>query len=392
VDYGTWGDGEHPASTYPYAAPQSPDDTRHPTGSTRGAEFRVPGQREHRDHDGLARPYVPTGESGWRPSGGRHRQPPAADAGARQRPPARPDPWRSQDRWRPTLDPTDWRYTTGELGYRYDYRPWKQDRPREVGVHDGHDGLGFGWAGRTERGAADWTGNAAADWTGNADTDQWQQTEDWRRDDAAGGQDASRRRSLSDTGAWDRVSDTGEWPAGSRNEGFWSGIRLAGDDPRWMATPSTAPRSPAVSLPASIQHADPPGLPSVSATASTASEDREPSDDRRATVWAALLATVAWYVVPALVLVAWILTLDGSPTSDCTAAALGCESAQARATDTVMDSGPRLATALGASAVIAVLLRLASSWRAAGIGLAAAVLGGGLSTLIISLLTGQPLG
>ncbi|HEX7744135.1 MAG TPA: hypothetical protein VF462_02570, partial [Micromonosporaceae bacterium] len=86
-------------------------------------------------------------------------------------------------------------------------------------------------------------------------------------------------------------------------------------------------------------------------------------------------------------------TLDGSPPQDCVVGAgQHCVSARAQAAAAVVDAGPRAAVALGASLAVAVLLRWASSWRTASVGLAAAVIGGGLSTLLTSVISGQPLG
>ena len=64
---------------------------------------------------------------------------------------------------------------------------------------------------------------------------------------------------MTDTGQYDTTTSTGEWDrlvgsiddeeAEEKFEAFWSGHRLSGDDPRWVETPATAPRSPAVGLP-----------------------------------------------------------------------------------------------------------------------------------------------
>ncbi|HEX2771118.1 MAG TPA: hypothetical protein VHN18_01655 [Micromonosporaceae bacterium] len=425
MDYGNWGDGKHAAAAYRSTDPQSPDDPYHPPGrATPPGGFRVPGQREHRDDQELARPYVPTSGTGWSPSGGRHRQLPAAADGARERTTSvPPDRWhRPEDRWRPTLDPTDWRYTTGDIGYPYGYAHWDEDQRPDAEGRGGSGGPGG--PGDSGTGPAVPRQLGGGDWAGNADTEQWDRPPgDWRSSEVWDSRGGSHRQPLSDTGAWDRVADTGEWPGiddgserpdrgpadpaslstvdppgtdgrtvGNRTAGFWSGLRLAGDDPRWVATPSSAPRSPAVSLPQRTP-TDSAVLPSIPPPERVAPADHEPAEEGRGSVWAALLVTAAWYVVPALVLLAWILTLDGGPPSDCAADAVPrCESARAQATAAIADSGPRIAAALGASAVIAVLLRWASSWRTVGVGLAAAVIGGGVSTLMISVVTGQPLG
>lgn len=427
MDYGNWGVGEHAAAAYRPANPQSPDDPYRPAGQAAPpGGSRVPGQREHRDDRELARPYVPTSGTGWSPSGGRRRQLPAPGSGGRvSATPAPPDRWhRPEDRWRPTLDLTDRRYTTGEIRDPYGYFPWDEDQRPDAENRRGTGGTGgTGGPGDSGAGPAVLRQPGGVAWAGNADTEQWDRPPgDWWPSDAWDSRGGADRQPLSDTGAWDRVADTGEWPGiddesgridrnpahpadpstadrretsgrvGNRTEGFWSGLRLAGDDPRWMATPSSAPRSPAVSVPqrTPADRAVPPSMPPLKRVATA---DREPAEDSPGTIWSALLATVAWYVVPALVLLAWILTLDGSPPADCAAdTAPGCASARAQAAAAIVHSGPRIAAALAASTLVAVLLRWASSWRAAGVGLAAAVIGGGVSTLMISVVTGQPLG
>jgi hypothetical protein len=53
----------------------------------------------------------------------------------------------------------------------------------------------------------------------------------------------------------------------------------------------------------------------------------------------------------------------------------------------------RFAAALAVSLVVAVLLRwVSNTWRSVSVGLAAAVVGGGLSTVLLSAISGQPLG
>ncbi|MFG3422217.1 hypothetical protein ACIBTZ_17380 [Micromonospora sp. NPDC049460] len=54
---------------------------------------------------------------------------------------------------------------------------------------------------------------------------------------------------------------------------------------------------------------------------------------------------------------------------------------------------PRFGLALASSLVVALLLRrVGTTWRSATVALAAAVVGGGLSTVMISAVTGQPIG
>jgi hypothetical protein len=389
VDYRDWRDRERGLPASEYAQPGSSDEPRDPAERTGRSEetggFRVPGQRGRHADETLARSYRPAIDAGWSPSGGRRRQLPA-QGGGQHSGSTQPAGWHAEDRWRPTLESTDWRYATGELGYPAGYPPWEDEPERDAVRRDQHDDPGTGRVGRRALGAGDWAGDA--------DTEQWERPrEGYRPPEEWNSGGNSPRKPLTDTGSWDGATDTGEWRAGDRAEGFWAGLRLSGDDPRWMATPSSAPRSPAVSLPVPIPSDDAAVARSIPSSLPVAPGDGAPADDGPGSVWAAMLATVAWYVVPALVLLAWIVSLDGTAPVDCAAdAAQRCESARAQATVAVLDSGPRVSAALGASAVIAILLRWLSSWRASAVGLAAAVIGGGLSTLIISVVTGQPVG
>ncbi|MGI5212641.1 hypothetical protein [Plantactinospora sp. CA-290183] len=259
---------------------------------------------------------------------------------------------------------------------------------------------------------------------------------------------------MTDTGQWDRFTDTTEWrrdelvgpePPGATERGGagWSGARLAGDDPRWTATPASAPRSPAVSYPASPRSAPPArsggrraAVPrqrtgtgagwersgASSATARGGGLDtaprrrptgrpasgtaRRPSplsrrleddllDSRPSGPLSAVLYAAAWYAVPALLFLVWVLTLDASVPVDCVPELTGgvCRSDRGQAVAALVNAIPRFVAALTASLVLAVLLRWWNdAWRAVTIGLAAAVVGGGLTTVLFSVISGQPLG
>ncbi|WP_173077902.1 hypothetical protein [Phytohabitans rumicis] len=234
------------------------------------------------------------------------------------------------------------------------------------------------------------------------------------------------------------------WPNGRGEE---STARLSDDDPRWVGIPSSAPRSPAVAYPddpperdepedfrerrsASSFRTDPgryrspePRYPeeprygeeprpaarpryreeTSSRTAATgwqrpvAPSSRQrpasaPSIRRRPSaeemdddfaertpggVLAAVLATLGWYAVPLVLFV--VYTLFQSDNS----LALG----------SLSGSATRFAAALAISLIVAVLLRwVSTSWRSVSVGLAAAVVGGGLSTVLLSAISGQPIG
>lgn len=216
-----------------------------------------------------------------------------------------------------------------------------------------------------------------------------------------------------DTGQWDRFTDTGEWnrgdlahldgspdghthrPRHGEPETFWEGTRLAGDDPRWMATPASAPQSPAVSHPDRVDN-----LPTVAARHAERGRPEHPlgvpvRDADRGGPLVAMLYATAWYVVPLLVLFVWMLTLDGSAPAGCLtdATGAGCESPRAVAAGAIVAAAPLFGAALGASVVVAGLLRwMSRGWRATSIGLAAAVIGGGLSTVLFQFIAGEPIG
>ncbi|MEO3745936.1 hypothetical protein [Plantactinospora sp. B5E13] len=277
--------------------------------------------------------------------------------------------------------------------------------------------------------------------------------------------EAARWDGFADTGQWDRFTDTTEWRRGElvgtgrdddpravtgtdRDETFWSGTRLAEDDPRWMGIPDSAPKSPAVVYPpprpsrsappgrqpteqvrvprqrtagegrADGRTASPAGARRSVATvgapggrSSTPSRRltseaarRRPSplsrrleddllDPRPSGPLSAVLYAAAWYAVPVLAMLVWVLTLDASLPVDCVPElAGGCESERGRAMAALVDGLPRFGAALATSLVIAALLRWVNkTWRVVTIGLSAAVVGGGLSTLLFSVISDQPL-
>lgn len=237
------------------------------------------------------------------------------------------------------------------------------------------------------------------------------------------------------TGEWDRFTDTGflepvrdtddryaevdpwdrsarsvreGWASPDRAEAFWSGTRLSGDDPRWMETPSTAPRSPAVAYSAPRPRTVPRRRP-VEPAASTLRRrvetigggswgrrleddllDPDPGGPLRPLVY-----TAACYLVPAVLLVIGLLFLSGQPPAGCVTDITGggCDSPRAHALESLLSAAPRFGLAMVSSLVVAVVLRqVGTTWRSATVALAAAVVGGGLSTVVISAVTGTPLG
>jgi hypothetical protein len=93
---------------------------------------------------------------------------------------------------------------------------------------------------------------------------------------------------------------------------------------------------------------------------------------------AAVGYTVIWYGVPVVLFVLYMLVLNGKQ--------------QAHALSTLAGAAPQFALSLVLSMLVAVGLRWASgSWKAASVGLAAAVMGGGLATVLSSAITGNAL-
>ncbi len=93
---------------------------------------------------------------------------------------------------------------------------------------------------------------------------------------------------------------------------------------------------------------------------------------------AAVGYTVVWYGVPVVLFVLYMLVLNGSQ--------------QAHALGTLAEAAPQFGLSLVLSMVVAVGLRWASgSWKAVSVGLAAAVMGGGLATVLSSAITGNSL-
>ncbi|MGI5146535.1 hypothetical protein ACQEVC_09145 [Plantactinospora sp. CA-294935] len=282
-----------------------------------------------------------------------------------------------------------------------------------------------------------------------------------------------RRDRSTDTGQWDGFTDTTEWrhdelaglagdagtgrdnttDSGSRGAGrtgpeggdtFWSGTRLAGDDPRWMGIPDSAPRSPAVAYPPPARPVPPARRASEPPTPTTRRPAAAPGRGRAGTVGSArsvsgagtatrrapsgtlltsatrtgrpsplsrrleddlldprpsgpltaVLYTAAWYAVAVLAVFVWVLTLDASVPVDCVPGVSGgCESERGQAMSALLAGVPRFLAALATGLVVAALMRWFNrTWRAVTVGFAAAVVGGGLSTVFFSAISGQPVG
>ncbi|MDN3243646.1 hypothetical protein [Glycomyces tritici] len=93
-----------------------------------------------------------------------------------------------------------------------------------------------------------------------------------------------------------------------------------------------------------------------------------------------LLVTLAWYAVPIAVYLAWVLW---QPPVDATCAEAGC-TVGGRLSAAIAGGWAWTLSALTASLLVAVLLRLPrAGWRAGVAGSAAAILGAGLVTVVL---------
>ncbi|MCW3845476.1 hypothetical protein ONA70_35975, partial [Micromonospora yasonensis] len=263
------------------------------------------------------------------------------------------------------------------------------------GWEPGSTGPRSRWSGSSDS----WSRPASDPWSRSADpgpaeqsaVDPWDASgvHAWDRAVVAEQRDGTGRWDRTEhTGEWDRITDTGEWdrtvpPAregwasAEQAEAFWSGTRLAGDDPRWTETPTSAAHSPAVPYPAPRPLEDD-------------LLDPDPGGPIRPLVY-----TAACYLVPALLVVVGLLFLDGQAPAGCVTDITGggCDSPRAHALASLIAGAPRFGLALVSSLVVAVVLRrVGTTWRSATVALAAAVVGGGLSTVMISAVTGQPIG
>ncbi|MER7889130.1 hypothetical protein ABTX15_04830 [Micromonospora sp. NPDC094482] len=340
-------------------------------------------------------------------SGGGEESPPAVEPTPRREPdrPTRRARRAAEESWtRPAADPWDRAATPAE-------DPEPADQP-----------------------AVDpWDASGVQEWLPAAGTDRWDGTGQWEQPDIAG-----RWEQPDSTGQWDRYTEPAQWdrtepprsgrsaeaagwPGATRDdERFWSGTRLAGDDPRWMDPPTSAPRSPVITYTAPRPRSSPgsygqtrrraepvgvargAGMTSVRRRIEAAGAggwprrleddllDPDPGGSVRP-----LLYTATCYLIPAVLIFVWLLTLDAQAPAGCVTdiSGGGCDSPRARALGSLLAAAPRFGLALVSSLVVAALLRrVGTTWRSTTIALASAVVGGGLSTVVISAVTGQPIG
>ncbi len=326
-------------------AASEPDDTGH------GSDQRPRGSASRPGPDIRQRP----GQTATRPVSGTAAAPVSSQPGARRadaQAAARTEAWRSQLRAEQGEAPTAGDAVTeirplGEPGAR---------RPADDAVH------------------------------GSA-TYRESSTGDWRRELGAGGDLAdgeSRRISTADFVPFRPPSKNGAAAsvkvpaANSASEGATEVIQRTGA--RWQDPPDTQwpPRGAVASAAGTYERRPVSTLPAPSARQNDLLEPDEELEEDTGGPLAAVGYTVVWYGVPVVLFVLYMLVLNGTQ--------------KAHALDTLAGAAPQFGLSLVLSMLVAVGLRWASgSWKAASVGLAAAVMGGGLATVLTSAITGQSL-
>ncbi|BAL93307.1 hypothetical protein AMIS_80870 [Actinoplanes missouriensis 431] len=107
-------------------------------------------------------------------------------------------------------------------------------------------------------------------------------------------------------------------------------------------------------------------------------DDDEEAEETPGGPLAAVGYTVVWYGVPVILFVGGMFLLNSGQ--------------RTHALQTLADAAPEFAISLALSMLVALALRRATTaWKAASVGLAAAVVGGGLATVLSSAITGNSL-
>ncbi|MFI5495488.1 hypothetical protein [Actinoplanes sp. NPDC051859] len=167
--------------------------------------------------------------------------------------------------------------------------------------------------------------------------------------------------------------------ANSASEGITEVIQRTGAN--WQNPPDTEwpPKGAVLSSSAGSYERRP--VSTIAAATARQSDLLEPEEEIEEDTGGPLAAvgyTVVWYGVPVVLFVLYMLVLDGNQ--------------RAHALGTLADAAPQFGLSLVLSMLVAVGLRWASgSWKAASVGLASAVMGGGLATVLTSAITGQSL-
>ncbi|GIM98223.1 hypothetical protein [Paractinoplanes toevensis] len=338
-----YGPGNAPRSGVPYGAPGNAPRSGVPYGTRRRADEAPPADDWRRDLDpsGAGRRAVdePTGADDWRrdldPSGsGRRRA---------EEPPAAAD-------WRRDLDPEGSRrleaateapsWTLGDPANK-DLSSWRLDENTDTG-----------------RGSAVYRESGG---------------DDWRRDladpsDLADGE--SRRFGTSDyvpfrSSGSAAVQQSANLSAASTS--LISPVPRDQRDPRGFQGGMTGSyeRRPVTGSFPTIRKSD-------------LLDPDEEDDQESGGPLAAVGYTVIWYGVPIVLFIIYMLVANSG--------------SQSHALDTLASAAPQFLISLVLSVLVAVgIRRFSSSWKAISVGLAAAVVGGGLATVLASAITGNSL-
>ncbi|NMO54428.1 hypothetical protein HH310_24995 [Actinoplanes sp. TBRC 11911] len=372
--------------------------------------YRAGGRRRATDNDDLPGGRAPTTDS-WR----RDPEPTDDRRARRQGPPTgagQPPSWSSggeQPSWSSSGEQPSWS-SGSEPPSRSpggDTPSWSRDDRPGIGRR-GDDTTRGGWdndLGRQNGRAGDWraqldpgpppAADPAATEPWNADPNGWQQKPAWQReDDSRGygdaGQEDDWRRDLADR------SNLADGESRRYGTSDYVPFRSSGSAaaPRNLSTTGTSLNSPVPREQREAQ-ARPPrtsngyqglsgsyerramsgGFP-MSRRSNLLDPDDEEGEPESGGLLAAVGYTVIWYGVPVVLFLAYML-VTGS---------------QSQATSTLGKAAPQFGVSLVLSILIAVgIRRVSDSWKAISVGLAAAVVGGGLATVLFSAITGNSL-
>ncbi|MFC3534280.1 hypothetical protein [Couchioplanes azureus] len=380
-------------SEAPASAPPAPGDDDRPVSAAPAARERDAGPS---DEDPVSAPPADR-----RPGGGPGASRPVsarpagrAEPGAWRAEAAGPGGWRAEAAgpggWRAeAAGPGGWRAEAAQPGaWRAEAQAaartdsWRSKLRAEQG---GQDASGEGLTEARQAGpAATWRDQPAR---GGA-TYREGGSGDWRRElkaesDLADGE--SRRFGTNDFVPFRPPSTSGASAsvkvpvANSASEGITEVIQRTGAN--WQNPPDTEwpPRGAVMASSAGTYERRP--VRTFAAATSRQSDLLEPEEEfeeETGNPLAAVGYTVVWYGVPVVLFVLYMLVLNGNQ--------------RAHALGTLADAAPQFGLSLVLSMLVAVGLRWASgSWKAASVGLASAVMGGGLATVLTSAITGQSL-
>jgi hypothetical protein len=188
-----------------------------------------------------------------------------------------------------------------------------------------------------------------------------------------------------------------EAPRGYRESGYGAPYQDSGyGQPALPSGPARSAGPAPVPGPASGRTLGPSTTGTISAVAAVPKVTAKPDEDdeeedggEAATFPAVALATVGWYVVPAIVYVIWALFLTRSATASTCVPTAGttCATSQTAGLSKLFEILPQIGVALVISVIVALLLRLVTTaWRGMTVGFAAAVVGAGVATVLFSVI------